>query len=219
MSDQSGDMTLGIPRGLPSDERPLWSGGPDSRLLARRGLHLRKLAVYFVALLTLRLAIVWKDGFAWDIAWSVTLTTTLLALSVLAIVRLYASASARSTTYTITTERIVIRTGIALPISINLPFTKIVSVDVRTDGDGGDIELTLEQGAKVGYLILWPSAKPLHFGRVRPMLRALASVSKPASVLGDALAKHNEATKPVLPLIDDAPLDADAVHGDWHAVS
>ncbi|MEL7298728.1 MAG: photosynthetic complex putative assembly protein PuhB, partial [Pseudomonadota bacterium] len=214
MSDHSGDMTLGIPRGLPSDERPLWTGGPNSRLLARRALHVRKLAVYFIALLAWRLAIVWKDGFAWDVAWNVSLTTALLALVVLAIVRLYASASARSTTYTITTERIVIRTGIALPISINLPFSKIVSVDVRTDHAGGDIELTLERGAKVGYLILWPSAKPFHFGKVKPMLRALTSVAEPASVLGDALAAHSDATKPILPLINDDSADADTVHGD-----
>ncbi|MFK8051655.1 MAG: photosynthetic complex putative assembly protein PuhB [Woeseiaceae bacterium] len=200
MSEGKGDMTLGIPRGLPKGERPLWKGGPDPSRLARSALHTRKLAIYFVGLLIWRLIIVWRDGFSADIALNVALTTALLAFVVLAIARLYSAVSARSTTYTITTKRVVIRTGIALPISINVPFEQIVSVDVRRDGEGGDIELTLADDAKVGYLILWPSAKPLYFSKTRPMLRALRSMNVPASVLGEALAASTDSSDIEIPL-------------------
>lgn len=203
MSEPHKDLTLGIPRGLPRGERPLWSGGPAAGRLARSALHVRKLAVYFAALLVWRLVIVWRDGFTWPDATNAVLTTALLAAVVLGVARFYAWASARSTTYTITTQRVVIRTGIALPISINLPFSQIDSVDLRRDGEGGDIELTLSPGAKAGYLILWPSAKPLHFSPARPMLRALADLSLPASVLSEALAAQsvdNNAAHPAAPV-------------------
>ena len=44
----------GLPERLPADERILWQGGPDLRRLGLRVFHLRKLALYFVALLLLR---------------------------------------------------------------------------------------------------------------------------------------------------------------------
>lgn len=200
MSDQKGDMTLGIPRGIPTGERPLWSGGPDAKRLTTSALHVRKLAVYFVLLLAWRLANVWRDGFSLDVALNVTLTTALLAFVVLAAARLYAAASARSTTYTITNRRIVVRTGIALPISINVPFEQIDSVDVLRDGEGGDVEITLVEGAKVGYVILWPSSKSFNSSKTRPVLRALASVEVPVGVLSDALAAFGESL-PFSPLV------------------
>ena len=217
MTQRPVNMLEGVPRGMPVDERPLWRSGPDGARLARSALHIRKLAIYFVGLLAWRYLVVWRDGFTLETFIDVTITTVVLAVCVLLLVRLYAYASARSTSYTVTTERIVIRTGIALSIAVNLPFSKIASVDVRKDGDGGDIELTLVEGAKVGYLILWPSAKPLYFKKVRPVLRALASVELPVSVLGEALAQHSETQRPVLPLANNDGMDT--VDGDWQAAT
>lgn len=190
MNSARRDMTLGMPRGLPSGERPLWSGGPDAGLLARHALHVRKLAIYFAGLLVWRLVVVWRDGGGWSQATNALVTTLVLALAVLLALRLYAWASARSTTYTITNRRVVIRTGIALPIAVNLPFSQIASVDLKRRGAGGDIELTMVDGAKAGYLILWPSVKPLHFSPTKPMLRALAAIETPAEVLADALRSY-----------------------------
>ncbi|MEN7341994.1 MAG: photosynthetic complex putative assembly protein PuhB [Pseudomonadota bacterium] len=217
MTQRPADMLEGVPRGMPRDERPLWRSGPDGARLAKTALHIRKLALYFVGLLLWRYLVVWRDGFSFETFVDVTITTVLLAMGVLLLVRLYAYASARSTSYTVTSERIVIRTGIALSIAINLPFSKIASVDVRRDGEGGDIELTLVEGAKVGYLILWPSAKPLYFKKVRPVLRALASVELPVRVLGEALAQHSESQRPILPLANNDGMDN--VDGDWQAAT
>ncbi len=187
-------LTADVPGQMPDDERPLWSGGPHGALLARHALHVRKIAVYFALLLAWRLLAVWRDGFTIDAAVNAATTTALLALAVVAALRVYAWASARSTDYAITTKRLIIRTGVALPITVNVPFSKIACVDVkRRDGGGGDVEITLIDGERIGYVILWPSAKPFHPLRVRPMLRALEDVETVAATLSDAL--HQYATQ------------------------
>ncbi|MEO1320055.1 MAG: photosynthetic complex putative assembly protein PuhB [Pseudomonadota bacterium] len=179
------------PSEIPPGERVLWVGGPDTGGVARFALHWRKFAVYFVLLLAWRLMAVWRDAAGAEAAQSAAVTTMLLGACVLAALGLFARASARSTQYTITEERIVIRTGVALSIAINLPFQQIESADVRRRKDGGgDIELALVPGARAGYLILWPSAKPFHFAQPVPMLRALAAVDHVALLLGEALRQH-----------------------------
>ncbi|MEM7610482.1 MAG: photosynthetic complex putative assembly protein PuhB [Pseudomonadota bacterium] len=191
MSMPKAPLTQDFPAALPTGERALWRGGPGIAGLARHALHLRKLAVYFALLAVWRLIAVWRDGFSIDAATNALVTTGLLAFAVIAALALYARYSARSTSYSITTERVVIRTGIALPITVNLPFSKIASVDVRRRANGsGDIELTLNEGERASYVILWPSAKPFRFLRVRPMLRALDNVDPIADLLSDALRSH-----------------------------
>ena len=149
MSMPKAPLTQDFPAALPTGERALWRGGPGIAGLARHALHVRKLAVYFGLLAVWRLIAVWRDGFSIDAATNALVTTGLLAFAVIAALALYARYSARSTSYSITTERVVIRTGIALPITVNLPFSKIASVDVRRRANGsGDIELTLNEGAR-----------------------------------------------------------------------
>lgn len=191
MTGQRLTMPAGLPGELPRGERVLWCGGPDAAALGRHAMHLRKLAVYFALLLAWRLYAIWYDGFDMAAARSATITTVLLAAFVLGALWVYARVSARTTQYTITNERIVIRTGLALAISVNLPFNKIASADVqrRPDG-GGDIVLTLVEGERAGYAILWPSVKPFHLMQPRPMLRALPRVEPVAALLGAALASH-----------------------------
>ena len=209
MSGDARSLTEDLPGRMPEDERPLWSGGPDGASLARHALHVRKVAVYFALLLAWRLLAVWRDGFSVEAAINASLTTAALALAVVAALRAYAWASARSTDYAITTKRVIIRTGVALPITINVPFSKIERVDVkRRDGGGGDIEITLIDGERVGYVILWPSAKPFHPLRVRPMLRALADVDTAAATLSSALQAHVEAGGTATP----------ATHDDSHGM-
>ncbi len=191
MSSHGLTMPQGLPGELPRGERVLWCGGPDTTALGRHALHIRKLAVYFALLLAWRLYAVWHDGFTIEAARSATITTVLLAAFVLGALWVYARVSARSTQYTITNERIVIRTGVALSISVNLPFSRIVSADVRRRANGGgDIVLTLEEGDRAGYAILWPSVKPFHLMHPRPMLRALPRVEPVAQLLAAALASH-----------------------------
>jgi len=112
-----------------------------------------------------------------------------LALAALALMALYAWLSAKTTLYTITSRRVVIRAGVALPMVLNLPFAKIESADIRTHANGGgDIALSLPSKDRVAYLFLWPHAQPWKLARARPMLRALPNAETAAQVLGRALA-------------------------------
>jgi hypothetical protein len=52
----------GLPERLPATEKILWQGSPDARALARSAFHLRKLALYFAALMALQAANVAADG-------------------------------------------------------------------------------------------------------------------------------------------------------------
>ena len=53
---------MGLPEKLPRNERLLWQGQPDVRMVALRVFHLRKLALYFGGLIALRAAFQWSDG-------------------------------------------------------------------------------------------------------------------------------------------------------------
>jgi hypothetical protein len=101
----------------------------------------------------------------------------------------FAHLVARSTVYTITNRRVVLRIGVALSKCINLPLTKLGSADLRTLGGGfGDIALVPQGAGMLGYLILWPHARPFRLAAPQPMLRALPDAAEVAGVLAKAAA-------------------------------
>ena len=179
MSAQADRIEGALPSALPEGERVLWQGGPAPSRFARHAMHVRKAAVYFVLLLTWRVAMVWRDGGGWEQAFNAVLTTAVLGAVVCAALWAYATWSAKATTYTITSARVIIRSGVALPITVNIPFAKIDKVDLRKRQDGGDIILHMVSGARAAYVILWPNVQPFHWLRPRPMLRCLEQ-SEPA---------------------------------------
>jgi hypothetical protein len=96
--------------------------------------------------------------------------------------------TARTTVYTITNRRVVLRFGIALPIIINLPFRMIDSVDLKPLSDGtGDIAMKINARERLAYLVLWPHAKPFALNRAEPMLRAVPDAFNAAQILAQAL--------------------------------
>jgi putative photosynthetic complex assembly protein len=185
----------GLPAALPGGERVLWRGRPGLRRLAVSGFQIRKLALYFALLLVAHLILQLRGGEPAGAALTGMAGYGLLALSALAIIVFYAWLAERSTLYTITSERLVIRCGVALPVSINLPFSVIASADLRRFGDGGgDIVLTSAPGQRASYLLLWPHLKMRRLVRVQPMLRAVPDVEEVARVLGAALTAQAEAS-------------------------
>jgi len=111
-----------------------------------------------------------------------------LALGCLGLVVLLAVLHARGTVYTLTTRRVVMRFGIALPMSFNLPFRRLASADVRSGPRGeGDIVLRLSGQERIAYAHLWPHVRPWRFRRADPMLRAVPDVARVAALLADAV--------------------------------
>jgi hypothetical protein len=179
----------GLPELLPDGETLLWQGAPHWWNVATRVLHIRAFAVYFALLLAWYAESTLGSGQA---ALSIILSWLkmgAIAVGALALMGIYAWLCARTTVYTITSRRVVIRAGIALPMVLNLPFAKIESADLRTYADGsGDIALTLPPRDRIAYLMLWPHAKPWRLARARPMLRGIPQAEAVAQTLGRAAA-------------------------------
>ena len=134
----------GLPEPLPSGERLLWQGAPDWKLLARHAFHVRKLAVYFALILAARAATAVVDGRdARRLAAVGRRACCRWALIALGLLSLMAWLSARTTRYTLTDRRVVMRVGIVLSLTFNLPLSRIAAADVRLQGTGGDIPLQL----------------------------------------------------------------------------
>lgn len=187
--EHDAEQVPGLPGRLPEGEAILWQGAPGWRSFARHGFHLPQVGVYFGLLLAWYVAESLASGTA---PWTVLLGTARLAglaAAALALLAGLAAVIARTTLYTITTRRVVMRVGMALPITLNLPFRLIETAAVRLRADGsGDIALTLAAGERVAFLTLWPHVRPWHLTRPIPMLRALPDAEQAAAVLGRALA-------------------------------
>ena len=180
---------LGLPEQLPDGERLLWQGAPDWRTLARRALHVRGIAAYFGVILAWFAASSLADGTALA---HVALSTTVMALVALVPIALLASYAwlvSRTTTYTVTNRRVVIRHGLALPMTINLPFNQVESASMRLNRDGtGDVCLLLNASNRIAYLVLWPHARPWRMARSEPTLRAIPDAGRVGALLAQGLA-------------------------------
>jgi len=177
----------GLPERLPAGEHLLWQGSPDWRGIARRVFHLDLLALYFAAL------IIWSGIDALrtigigGLVPAVVVPLT-LSLGALAMLGALAHLTARSAVYSITTHRVVLRIGIVLSVTFNIPFRRIASADLRLFRDGsGDLALTLGRSDHIGYLHLWPHARPWRMARPQPSLRSIPNAEQVASVLAKAM--------------------------------
>jgi hypothetical protein len=177
----------GLPERLPANEKILWQGSPDARVLARSAFHIRKLALYFVALVAINAASVVTDGAtAMDVLLALVWPAGLSALALGGVWTL-AWLTARTAVYTVTDRRVVMRIGIVLTLTFNLPLRTLETAAMRQGPDGhGDIVLALKGPDHIAWLHLWPHARPWHLTRTQPMLRALPQVAEVATLLQKA---------------------------------
>jgi hypothetical protein len=190
----------GLPEHLPEDEKILWQGKPGWTGLANHVFHAKPVALYCAILLgwvVISGASAGVGGLGVLQSLGVPL---LLVAALFAIISLLAYGFARSTIYTITNRRVVMRFGIAVPITINLPFAKIETAALKKHGDGsGDIPLTLKGNDKIAWLHLWPHTRPWRIVRPEPMLRSVPNVDKVAALLADAMVNAVPEGRAVLP--------------------
>ena len=184
------EAAWGLPEALPAGEKLLWQGAPDWRVLAREAMHVPLLAWYFAAMLAWRAGTVLLDGGGWAAAlWSIAFLLP-LALAALGMLGLLAWLVSRTSAYTITSERVVMRIGIVLTITFNLPHRQIASASLRRNKDGsGDIALVLAETDRIAYLNLWPHVRPWRIQRTEPMLRALQDSASVSGLLVEAIAR------------------------------
>jgi hypothetical protein len=179
----------GINEPLPPGEQVLWQGAPDWRSIARTALHIRTFALYFALMLGWRLTASLADGRTLGDALLSCAALALLAMVALGLIAGFAWLAARTTIYAITTERVVMRVGVAMPIFVNIPFSGIEAAALKAHRDGsGDIPLALKQEVRLAYLHLWPHARPWQMAHPQPMLRAVPAASTVAKLLAERLA-------------------------------
>jgi hypothetical protein len=179
----------GLPEPLPKGETLLWQGSPDWKTLAVQAFHVRKLAAYFAIILFLRVVFGWLDQQPFADLMLTTLALIPLAAIAVGSMALMAWLTARTTLYTITSERIVMRIGIVLSVTFNLPFRTLNTVGLKCFSNGaGDLALTIGSNDHIAYFHIWPHARPWNFRRPQPMLRSIPSVVAVANMLSRAMA-------------------------------
>lgn len=188
----SGDLDFepvrGLPGDLPAGETLLWQGAPDFRVMAVRGFHVRKVGLYFALLALWRLEIVVRAGMApLDAARSVGILVG-LGLAAMAILGTMAYLVCRTTVYSITSRRVVMRIGVALPITFNIPFMVIGAGALKGFERGtGSIPLSLTGKNRLSYLVIWPHARPWRFARAEPTIRFVPDAARVAAILSQAV--------------------------------
>jgi hypothetical protein len=186
----------GLPAPLPGGEVVLWQGSPDWRQLALHAFHVRKIGFYFALMLGLQATHLVGDGLSGGELWrplSVSALTAALALGLLTGVAWFAG---RSALYTLTNKRVVMRIGIVLTLTFNLPYRRIAAASLRRYGQNSlDIALQLYPQDRIGWFHLWPHQRAWALRHPQPTLRCLPQGEAVAALLMQhwQLAHHGEA--------------------------
>jgi len=179
----------GLPGRLPPGEEIIWQGTPDWRGVARGVFHTRLVAIWFLIV----------AGFAFVAGGTGlmgAITTLGVAVLGLALLAVLARAQAKSTIYTLTNRRVVLRFGVALPKCVNVPLSLVGRADAKPAGKGMvDVSLTPTVRFPLAYLQMWPHVRPWKFGSPQPMLRSVPEAFVP--ILADALVKADPAKRAV----------------------
>ncbi len=192
MNEHEFEPIRGLPELLPAGESIVWRGEPEWRSLARRVFHVRKVAFYFALLLTYSIGSKLMDGATLATIVDAASWQATLAAVTLSILYYLAWLYARTTVYTITTERLILRFGVALTMVIHIPWNKITHVDLLKHNDGtGDIAFTVDAKKRMSYLLLWPQARPWKFAPVTPSIRCIADPESVAAQLAQVLTSRS----------------------------
>lgn len=199
MNEHDFEPVPGLPAPLPEGEAILWQGSPAWRSLARRALRVRLAGAYFAGLIAWGISGGISAGTPSTVIALSALRLTALGIVALSLLALFAWLIARTTIYTITTRRVVLRFGIALPITIQIAFPMIEAAAMHHWLDGtGEIALALQPGQRVAYLVVWPHTRPWKLLKAEPSLRGLTDAANVARILARALsASALQPAKPV----------------------
>lgn len=181
----------GLPENLPEGEHILWQGKPDTWLLARDSLNFNWIMGYFVLLGAWRtiVATETREGIA---AFSAAVPFLLLGLATAVVLLLLAYLMASTTLYTLTNRRVAMRIGIALTVTLNLPYRWVESVEKerRKNGSGTLAIKLIDEGTRLSFMMCWPHCKPWAFNPARPAFRAIKNVDEVGQILADAAQKQ-----------------------------
>jgi hypothetical protein len=184
------EVAPGLPESLPRGERMLWQGTPDWKQLAIHAFHVRKLAIYFSVMLVLQwLYLLGEPNAALLRPMAISSGLALLTLLLLTTIAWF---SAKTTLYTLTDRRVIMRVGIVLTLTFNLPLKQVAGASIKPHTAGfGDIALSLKGEDRIAWLNLWPHARPWQVKRPEPSLRCVPGADAIAARLQTAWQQVN----------------------------
>ena len=197
MSDRNKDFDFelmpGVPAGLPKEEDILWQGKPQAMALAREAYKINWIAAYMLVV------VVWRAGGAYaDGGTALMLATGLpyliLAIAAYGVIYLFFNDTATTEIYTITSARVIMRVGAALPVTYTIPFLRIATarLDLKPGGTG-TIAMEITEGVRLSFAVLWPHLRPGFAKHTQPAFRCIPDAQNVARLLADAAqAKLNE---------------------------
>lgn len=182
----------GLPEHLPRDEKMLWQGAPRWQSLVTHVFHVRVFAAYFALVIAWRVWAGVDQGVPAGELFLSTLAPLALAAATIGFLALVAWGYEKTTVYTLTNRRIVIRSGVAFQVSFNIPFTAIRNAALSKHRDGtGNISLELDGSAHIAYLHIWPNARPGFVSSVQPMMRNIRQPNEVSKLVAEALVEFN----------------------------
>ena len=204
----------GLPEALPAGERLLWQGTPDWKLLALHVFHVRTLAIYFSVMVAFQAMYLLGEPQARLL---VPLATSVaLSLTALGLLTWLAWLTARTALYTLTSKRVVMRIGIVLTLTFNLPLRMVAAASVKPLKNGcGDIALKLAGDDHIAWLNLWPHAKPWALKNPEPCLRCIPDAVRVGERLSQAWREANPHVAVMLGDIIDDPANMDMNQGAY----
>lgn len=183
----------GLPEPLPNNERILWQGKPDLKSFALHAAHLQWFALYFAAMVLLKAIAVSRSAGGWSEEWPGFAWALGLSLSAMILLALLTYWSVNATMYTLTNRRLVMRIGIVLTITFNLPLKRLAQAGVHVYPDGSaDIPIKLNAEDKIPFLHLWPHARAWKLAHPEPMIRCVPDGAKVARLFADTWAVVNQ---------------------------
>lgn len=186
----------GLPEPLPADERLIWQGAPQWRQVAVHVFHVRTLAMYFAAMMALQATYLLGEPERHVV--KPLLLSLVLSVMALSILSLMAWLTARTALYTLTNKRVVMRIGVVLTLTFNLPLRMLSGASLKIHADGtGDIALKLAGEDHIAWLNLWPHARPWVLRHPEPSLRCISDVA----IVGERVLQAWQAVNPHVPVM------------------
>jgi hypothetical protein len=182
----------GLPEKLPAGEHIIWQGAPEWRSLGVAAFGLRTIAMYLLVMWLLQFAHLWDQGSsALEMAKYLGMSGGCAALA-LALLSGFTYLVSSTTLYTLTNRRVVMRIGVVLGLTLNLPYRQITGASLKSLARGtGDLAVQIKPDSHIAYLHLWPHARPWHFKAPQPTLRSIAGAEAVSNMLLQAWRLEN----------------------------
>ncbi len=182
----------GLPEKLPAGEHIIWQGAPEWRSLGVAAFGLRTIAVYLLVMWLLHFAHLWDQGSsAPEMAKYLGMSGAFASLA-LALLGGFTYLVSSTTLYTLTNRRVVMRIGVVLGLTLNLPYRQITGASLKPLARGtGDLAVQIKPDSHSAYLHLWPHARAWHFKAPQPTLRCIANAEAVSNMLLQAWRLEN----------------------------